>query len=105
MNPRFMPGGDKYESIKEDERRAFYDRIEEEKEHIVSVLKSVVSTWTENEFDNSNYCETWSFERFLDEHPEWNHEEIYSVIKNEMERVAGLCMRDAVVNIASGQGY
>ncbi|RCW44255.1 hypothetical protein [Paenibacillus prosopidis] len=84
INPRFQPGGDKYESIREDERRAFYDRVEAEKEEIRSAIKTVVSCWTENEIEAGNVP---TFEHFIDEYFEWDHQELYPIIIAEMERV------------------
>ncbi|MDF2652996.1 MAG: hypothetical protein K0Q73_8801 [Paenibacillus sp.] len=90
INPRFQPGGDKYESIREDDRRAFYEKVEAEQAEIIEVLKSVVSTWTENEWEEGSIDEM-RFNRFLIYHPEWDHEELYATISEEMERVLGIC--------------
>lgn len=83
MNKRYLPGGDKYESIREDERRAFYERVQIEQEEIISALKTTVSCWTENEIEDGNKP---TFEHFIDEYPEWDHEELYDTITSEMER-------------------
>ena len=87
---RWLPGGDKYEEIKHDEQRAFYDRIEEEKAHILDVLKTYVSTWTENEIENG-YDPL--LQRFLNESPEWDHEGLYDTIEAEINRVSELCRK------------
>jgi hypothetical protein len=90
INPRFKPGGDKYESIREDDRRAFYEKVQAEQAEIIEVLKSVVSTWTENEWENGN---TPMLERFIAEYSEWDHEELYATIVEEMERVTAIVSR------------
>ena len=83
---RWLPGGDKYEALKQDERRAFSERVRYEQEEILSILRSVVSTWTENEIEAGNEDEML-FQRFLDQHPEWDYENLYITIEAEMERV------------------
>lgn len=84
MNTRFQCGGDKYESIMQDDRRAFFDRVDAEQQEIIAALKSTVSTWTENEFEAGN---TPMIERFLDEYLEWDHDQLYKTIEGEMKRV------------------
>lgn len=101
MNPRYQPGGDKYESIREDERRAFWERVDAEREDIISALKTQVSCWTENEIEAGNEP---TFEHFIDEYPEWDVEELYASISEEVERVSALCKKDAIANIANGLG-
>lgn len=99
MNERFKPGGDKYESIRSDESWAFYERVNAEREHIIDVLKSVVSTWTENEIEAGN---TPYFAKFIHEYPEWDHEALYATISEEMERVSKLCKLDLdVIGLSS----
>lgn len=92
INPRFQPGGDKYEEIREDDRRAFWEKVAIQQENLVEVLKSVVSTWTENECEAGN---TPMLERFIAEYPEWDHEELYATIAEEMERVATILSRSS----------
>lgn len=76
------------ESIQAQERRVFYERVHEEQENIISVLKSAVSTWVENEIDAGN---TPTLEDFRDEHPEWDHQALIDVIEAEIVRVSRLC--------------
>jgi hypothetical protein len=84
MNPRFLPGGDKYDECREDDRRAFYERVAAEQEEILSALRTVVSCWTENEIEAGNNP---TFEQFRDFYPEWNHEPLYETIGEVMHRV------------------
>lgn len=84
MNPRYLPGGDKYEVIREDDHRAFYERVQIEQEEIISALKTTVSCWTENEIEAGN---TPTFENFRDFYPEWDHEQLYATIAEEMKRI------------------
>lgn len=84
MKERYLPGGDKNDYIREVEHRAFYERVEVEKEEILSALKTVVSCWTANEIDAGNNP---TFENFRDMYPEWDHEELYATIGEEMHRV------------------
>jgi hypothetical protein len=91
INPRFQTGGDKYESIRDDDRRAFYEKVQAEQTEIIEVLKSVVSTWTENEWENGN---TPMLERFIAEYPEWRHEELFASISEEMNRVEGVIINE-----------
>lgn len=84
INPRYMPGGDKYESIREDERRSFYERVDAEKEEILAALKTTVRTWAENEIEEGNNP---IFENFRDEFPEWDNEALYETIGEELRRV------------------
>lgn len=90
INPRFQPGGDKYDECMQDDRRAFYEKVQAEQSEIIEVLKSVVSTYTENEWENGN---TPMLERFIAEYPEWSHEELYATIVEEMERVTAIVSR------------
>lgn len=89
---RWLFGGDEYESI--EERAAFYERVQADKEEILDTLKSVVSTWTENEIEDGNEP---VFEHFLDEYKEWDHDALYDVIEAEMNRVKELCSRERAV--------
>lgn len=73
------------EGIENYERRAFYEQVEIEKEEILSCLRTVVSTWTENEIEAGN---TPTFENFRNFYPEWDHEELYYLIAGEMNRIA-----------------
>lgn len=85
MNPmRYRPGGDKYQSTKYDDRRSFFERVQAEKDDILSALKSVVGNWAENEIDEGNNP---TFENFRDEYPEWDVEELYATIGEELHRV------------------
>lgn len=88
INPRFQPGGDKYDECIHDDRRAFYERVQAEQAEILDVLKSVVSTFTENEWLEGNES---TLERFLLLYPEWDHDELYATISEEMERVLAIC--------------
>ena len=88
INPRFMPGGDKYESIRDDDRRPFYERVQADQSEILDILKSVVSSFTENEWLEGNEP---TLERFLLLYEEWDHEELYATISQEMERVLAIC--------------
>lgn len=72
------------EGIENYERRAFYEQVEIEKEEIRSAIKTVVSCWTENEIEAGNVP---TFEHFIDEYFEWDHQELYPIIITEMERV------------------
>lgn len=71
--------------MKNDDRRAFYQRVEAEQQDIISVLKSVVSIWTEKYLAINEPI--FIFEHFIDEHPEWDHDEFYATIGEEMKRV------------------
>ena len=84
INPRFQPGGDKYDECMQDDRRAFYERVDAEREEIISALKTAVSCWTENQIEDG-YNPT--FEHFIDAHPEWDHEVLYPTIGEVMHRV------------------
>lgn len=75
------------EGIENYDRRAFYERVQAEQEDIISALKTTVSCWTENEIDTGNKP---MFERFRDEYPEWDHEELYATIAEEMGRVESI---------------
>lgn len=77
-----------HESIQAQERRAFYERVQEEQEYIIGALKASVSTWTENEIDAGNKP---TLTGFCDEFSEWDHDALYDTIEAEMERVARLC--------------
>ena len=96
MNPRYMPGGDKYEAIRADEQLSFYERVREEKADILVALRLVVSNWTEREID-AGYEPV--FEKFRDEYPEWDYEELYATISEEMERVIVRCRRESITSI------
>ena len=84
INPRFQPGGDKHDECKQDDRRAFYERVQAEQEDIISALKTQVSCWTENEMEAGHNP---TFDQFIAEYPEWDHEELYADIGKEMYRV------------------
>jgi hypothetical protein len=83
MNPRYQPGGDKYEDLRNDDRRAFYERVQIEQEEIISALKTVVRCWTENEMEAGNNP---TFENFIHYYREWDHEELHETIGEEMFR-------------------
>lgn len=74
--------------LRKDERRPFYERVQEENEHIIDTLKTIVSTWTENEIEDGY---TPTYERFIDKFPEWHHDELIATISEEMTRVRKLC--------------
>lgn len=90
MNPRYQYGGDKHESIKSDAQRTWAQMVNDQQQDILATLKSVVSTWTENEWINGNIDEM-RFNRFLLHYPEWDYEELYATISEEMERVLAIC--------------
>ena len=72
------------------EELPFYERVQAEREDILSALKMVVRSWTYNEVESGNSDERM-FPRFLEHHPEWNHDELYKTVTEEMER----CMQEA----------
>lgn len=72
------------------EELPFYERVQAEREDILSALKMVVRSWTYNEVESGNSDERM-FPRFLDQHPEWNHDELYKTIVEEMDT----CMQEA----------
>jgi hypothetical protein len=77
-----------HESIQAQQRRAFFEEVEEEQQIIIEALKAAVSTWTENEIDAGN---TPTLEGFCDQYSEWDHDALYDIIEAEMGRVARLC--------------
>lgn len=80
---------DEYQQeIREYERKAFYEQVQEEQENIMEVLRASVSTWTENEIEAGNEP---TLEEFCNQYSEWDHEALFEVIEAEMERVARLC--------------
>lgn len=76
------------ESIREFERKAFYEQVQDEQQEILSALRSSVSTWTENEIEAGN---TPQLESFCEEYPEWDHQALIDIIAAEITRVARLC--------------
>ncbi|MUT66050.1 hypothetical protein [Paenibacillus sp. NEAU-GSW1] len=88
---RWLPGGDKYEDLKYDERRAFYERVEAEQEDILAALKTQVSCWTENTMENGDEP---LISDFLNEYPEWDHEQLHGFITKERDRIESLILRD-----------
>jgi hypothetical protein len=84
MNERYLPGGYKREQMKAEVRQIWLGLIELEKEEILSALKTVVSSWTENELEAGNNP---TFEQFREFYPEWDHEPLYETIGEVMHRV------------------
>ena len=76
MNQRFLPGGDKYDECMQEDRRAFYERVDAEQEEI--------SCWTDNEIEAGNNP---TFENFVHQYPEWDHEPLHETIGEVMHRV------------------
>lgn len=72
------------ETIKDDDRRAFYERVTAEKEEILSALRTVVRCWTENEIESGNNP---TFENFLHYYKEWDREPLYETIGEVMHFV------------------
>lgn len=69
----------------------FYEQVEAQQEEILSILRSVVSTWTENTMEDGNEP---LLDDFLYEYKEWDNEGWYNVIVKERDRVAAIILRD-----------
>lgn len=101
INPRFQPGGDKYDECMKDDRRAFYEKVQAEQSEIISALKTAVSTWTENEYEAGN-VDGYMVDRFVDEYPEWGHDNLRLTIYEEIERVLAICELSGVGEAVQG---
>lgn len=97
MNPRFQPGGDKYESNREDDRRAFYERVEADRNEILSALKSQVRVYVEDELEMGNEL---NWRHFVDKYSEWNYESLYETIVDEIVK----CAKEVVASGLSRAG-
>lgn len=83
MNPRFLPGGDKYDSIRDDERRSFYELVQAEQQDILDSIRCRVRSWTSNELENRDEP---TYLNFIAEYYEYRAEAWESLIVEEMTR-------------------
>lgn len=74
---------------------SFWDRVKEERAEVISYLKSAVSTFTEN-FIEAGGTEVTSVivGNFLENSPEYNHEELIPIIEKECGRIVSIILRD-----------
>lgn len=83
MNPRYLPGGDKHEQIREDANQdLFYERVKQDEE-LYSSIKSRVRSWTESELEN---WDEPTYDNFIKEYREYRHPDLQETIEVEIER-------------------
>lgn len=75
-----------------DDRALFADRVAATKEEIRAAVQYQVRMWTYEEIENGNFDER-SFQRFLHQHPEWDHVKAHAIISEEMELVKNELLR------------
>lgn len=87
----WKPLDDRYEASKLEGQMAFYDRVQAEKEDILSALKTQVRCWTEETMDKGDDP---LLSDFLAIYPEWDHDQLHGFITKERDRVESIILRD-----------